>query len=252
MPASNKIPSRNEKSPMRLTMKAFLAALAAAGLLEPEPDQQIRAEPHAFPADIQQQEVVGEHEQQHRGREEVQVGEEARVARVALHVTDRVDVDQRADAGYDQHHHDGELVHQEIDALASKLPTEIQSKSFDVALRASCSAPNRSKNEMTPRTNDAPIAADATTPAHRPMLASREQEHERSGERHGDDPARQLCVSCAGFRSHDHLVTISRGSRRRHSPNPFCRAINKMIASPTTTSAAATTRTKNTSTWPST
>ena len=36
--------------------------------------------------------------------EEVQVGEEARVAAVAAHVGDRVEVDQRRDAGDDEHH----------------------------------------------------------------------------------------------------------------------------------------------------
>ena len=70
------IASDSPTSPTRLTMNAFLAAVAAVGLVLPEPDQQVRREADALPARVQHQVVVGQHQQQHRGDEQVQVAEE--------------------------------------------------------------------------------------------------------------------------------------------------------------------------------
>ena len=60
-------------SPTRLTTNAFLAAVAARRLVLPEPDQQVRRQADAFPADVEAEVVVGEHQQQHRRDEQVQV-----------------------------------------------------------------------------------------------------------------------------------------------------------------------------------
>ena len=72
-------------------------------LVLPEPDQQVRRQADAFPADVEAQVVVGEHQQQHRREEQVQIREKPTAVRVFGHVADRVDVDQRADAGDQQH-----------------------------------------------------------------------------------------------------------------------------------------------------
>ena len=66
------------KSPMRLTMKAFLPASAADFFGEPEADQQVRAEADALPADEHHREVGAEHQHQHERGEQVQVREVAR------------------------------------------------------------------------------------------------------------------------------------------------------------------------------
>ena len=99
------IPRIRPTSPMRLTMNALLPGGRGAVLLEPEPDQQVGAEPDALPAHEHQRQVAAQHEQQHEEREQVQVREVAHALLVVRHVADRVDVDQRADAGDDQHHH---------------------------------------------------------------------------------------------------------------------------------------------------
>ena len=70
----------------------------------PVGDQHVARRADERPADDQQDEVAGQHQQQHREDEEVQVREEARVAAVGLHVADRVEVDQRRDAADDQDH----------------------------------------------------------------------------------------------------------------------------------------------------
>ena len=90
------------RSPTRLTKNALLAGARVGRVPVPEADEQVRGQAHALPADEQQQVGVGEHEQQHRGDEEVEVGEEAPLVGVVLHVADRVHVDERPDEG-DQH-----------------------------------------------------------------------------------------------------------------------------------------------------
>ena len=76
----------------------------------PEPDQEVAAEPDRLPEDVEEEEVPGQHQHDHREDEEIQVGEEARVVGVLVHVADRVDVDEEPDAGHDQQHHGRELV----------------------------------------------------------------------------------------------------------------------------------------------
>ena len=115
---SRNIPSMKPKSPMRLTMNAFLPASAADFLQEVETDQQVAAQAHAFPADEEKHEIGGENQNQHEEHEQIQVGEEAVVAAFMRHVARGVDVDQEADAGDDQHHHDGELVQLQIESRA--------------------------------------------------------------------------------------------------------------------------------------
>ena len=86
------------------------------GLVLPEPDQQVGGQAHALPARVQGQVVVGQHQQQHRGQEQVHVAEEPAPLRVVRHVADREDVDQRADAGDQQHEADRQRVEQQADA----------------------------------------------------------------------------------------------------------------------------------------
>ncbi len=88
--------SENPKSPMRLTMNALLPASVANCSSEVESDQQVAAQPHAFPADEQQQVILRQHQHQHEEHEQVQVREEAVVAAFVLHVADGVNVNQTA------------------------------------------------------------------------------------------------------------------------------------------------------------
>ncbi len=82
-------------------------------LLEPESDQEVRGEPDQLPEDVERNQVVGEDEPQHREREEREIGEEAGVPRIAVHVAHREEVDHRAHQGHDHQHADGELIDQD-------------------------------------------------------------------------------------------------------------------------------------------
>src|SRR5690606_20917121 len=78
--------------------------------VRPETDQQIRRQADALPADVQAEEIVHQHQQQHRGEEQIQVREELSALRVLAHVADRVDVDQRANTGDQQRETHRQLV----------------------------------------------------------------------------------------------------------------------------------------------
>ena len=90
--------------------KGLFARARLVGVLEPETDQQVGSEAHAFPSHEQDQQRPSQHERQHEEKEKVQVSEVAGVAGVLLHVAHRVEVDQRAHAGDDEHHDRGEPV----------------------------------------------------------------------------------------------------------------------------------------------
>ena len=81
---------------------------------EPESDQQIGAQPHALPANEQQDEVVGQNENEHRRAEQIQVCKETRVSIVSVHVADGVDVDERPHPRHDEHHHDAQRIEKKL------------------------------------------------------------------------------------------------------------------------------------------
>ena len=91
--------------------EGLLARVGGRLLLVPEADQEVRAEADRLPEDVEDEEVAGQHQHHHREHEQVQVGEEARVARIVVHVADGVEVDEEAHPGHHQQHHRGELVH---------------------------------------------------------------------------------------------------------------------------------------------
>ncbi len=91
--------------------EGLLARVGGRLPLVPEADQEVGAEAHRLPEHVQDQEVAGQHQHHHREHEEVQVGEEAGVAVVVVHVAGGVEVDEEAHSGHHQQHHRGELVH---------------------------------------------------------------------------------------------------------------------------------------------
>ena len=126
----------------------LLARVGGRGFLEPEADQQVRRQADAFPAHVQEQVVVRQHQRQHHQDEEVEEGEEAREAGIVVHVADGIDVNQEADAGDDQRHGDRKLVEQQRD-VDLKLPATIHCHSTTSWLRSSAGRPSRVTNIHT-------------------------------------------------------------------------------------------------------
>ena len=73
-------------------------------------DQDIRRETDQFPKDEKHHEIVGENDPEHREHEERQRREIARLALVVPHVTQRIDVNERADAGDQNGHRPAQLI----------------------------------------------------------------------------------------------------------------------------------------------
>ena len=79
-------------------------------LVVPEADQKIRGESHPLPAEEQLDEIVGGDQRQHGEGEQREIGEEARPARILLHVADRVEMHEAGDRGHHHQHHGGQRV----------------------------------------------------------------------------------------------------------------------------------------------
>ena len=104
-------PSAKAMSPMRVTMKALRAARPMLrGRAYQKPMRRIAAEADAFPAEVEEEQVVGEHQDEHGGDEEIHLGEEPAVAVVVAHEADGVEEDEEGDEGDDEDHDEGEGV----------------------------------------------------------------------------------------------------------------------------------------------
>ena len=84
--------------------KSLVAGYSIRVILVPEANQEVRAEPHALPADKEEQEIIGHDQHQHKKDKEVEIGEVAHHPLVMAHVSERIDVNQQADAADDQKH----------------------------------------------------------------------------------------------------------------------------------------------------
>jgi hypothetical protein len=115
---------------MRFTRKAFFPASVAEPVI-PEANQQVRAQPHPFPADKHQQIVVGEYQNEHGRHEQIQVGEKAGIARIAMHVANGIHVHQKTDPAHHKEHNGTERVDQKRH-VGSKRPGKDPGVQFGV------------------------------------------------------------------------------------------------------------------------
>ena len=81
----------------------------------PVADQQIGGQADPLPADKEKQQITCQHQQQHGKDEEIEAGKEAGVILLMFHVADRVDMDEKADAGDDQGHPERKMVESEAE-----------------------------------------------------------------------------------------------------------------------------------------
>ena len=92
-------------------------------LVVPEADQQVGSEADAFPAEEHLHQAVGGHQHQHREAEQRQIGEEARLARVLLHIAPAVEVDEAGDGRDDDQHHRGQAIDAQRPVDGQRRPT---------------------------------------------------------------------------------------------------------------------------------
>src|SRR5437868_8460504 len=84
--------------------ESFFSRIGRGIALEPVANEQIGTEADQLPEDEQHNEIVREHDAQHREHEERKGGEITRFAGIIPHVAERINMDQTADAG-DKHKH---------------------------------------------------------------------------------------------------------------------------------------------------
>jgi hypothetical protein len=108
--------------------EGFLRGVSGGVFLEPEADEQVAAHAYQFPKHEHHEEVVREHDAEHREGEEAQAGEVTAEAAVAVQVAARVDVNHQPDAGDDEEHELGKRVEQEAEGdfqVADGEPVEV-------------------------------------------------------------------------------------------------------------------------------
>ena len=101
----------------------FLGGDDVRAVLIPKPDQQIRAQADALPAKVEEEQVVGEDEGEHRADEQVHIREEAGVAVLVGHRLGGVEMDQEADEGDDEGHYERQGV--EVEARGDVQPADV-------------------------------------------------------------------------------------------------------------------------------
>src|SRR5215475_1135817 len=69
-------------------------------VLVPKSDQGIRAKSHPFPTHEHQQQAVAQNQGEHGGGKKIEVGEEAPVSFIIVHVAYGINMDQTADASH--------------------------------------------------------------------------------------------------------------------------------------------------------
>ena len=74
----------------------LFSGVGVAPVLVPEADQEVGTEAYPLPADEHEHEVIRHHQDKHREREEIEIGEVTGVTLVPVHVADGVEVDEGA------------------------------------------------------------------------------------------------------------------------------------------------------------
>ena len=88
----------------------LVGRLLRCGLVEPEPDEQVRAQADPLPPHEHEEVVVGHDEDEHREHEKREPREEAMEPVVVRHVPVRVDEDERRHDRDDEQHHRGQWI----------------------------------------------------------------------------------------------------------------------------------------------
>src|SRR5258707_5897961 len=183
----------------------------------------------------------------HEEHEEVEVGEETPVALFMRHIADRVDVDQKADAGHDAEHDEGQVVDSEGEADGEagdcnpRLTNDLDDAGSAFALHEDPEPRDdrrrgRGADERDSRDERArQLAADGSV-----------DEEAGEGKQRNQPEVVVVCRGC-GHRGHDFI----RSTESTFSVSRV-RKMAMMMARPTAASAAATTITKKTKIWPET
>ena len=152
--------------------KRFLGGLGRSVAFEPVPDEHVGSEADELPKNKKHDEIVREHNAEHGKHEEGKRSEVARLAFVAAHVAERINVNQRANACDEDKHHATQIVQNKTERH------DEQSGKFNPVERRSGLFLARKNQTSAHKTGeDSETRQEATEPAR----ASCEQSNQRCG-----------------------------------------------------------------------
>ena len=82
----------------------FFASVRGTLACIPEANEQIRTQPHPFPADEHEQVIVGHDQDQHSPHKQVEVGKEPGIVLLVVHIPRGIDVNEQPHTRHYQHH----------------------------------------------------------------------------------------------------------------------------------------------------
>ncbi len=88
--------------------EGLIRSLYINRVIIPEADEEITAQPHPFPSEIEEEQVVRHDQDQHGAHEEIHIGEEAPHAFLPSHVFHRVEENKKSDDGNNEDHDNGQ------------------------------------------------------------------------------------------------------------------------------------------------
>ncbi|KAG1647606.1 hypothetical protein GQR58_030464 [Nymphon striatum] len=218
--------------------EGFLASGGIGFFGEPERDQEVGARTHAFPTKEGQQQVVAKYQHEHGEGEQVQVHEELGEVGIAVHVANRVQVDQRGHASDEQDHGDRKRIGQQANVDAEVTSNDpIEEFHFDDALFAMQLDHADKDHDRSGKRASHGCGGEPASNGFAETATEEEQSGEAQQGKQWNEPHEFNELFHDQPRSTDRSSAVAPGRRR---------VMATMIARPTTTSAAATTSTKNT------
>ena len=177
-----------------------------AAAFEPEADEKVRSQADEAPADQQPDPVVREHEQHHREDEEIHVREEAREGAIAVHVSDRVEMDEKADAGDDKRPEQRERIEREPEVEAAHPREEREMHASGLRRRA---PEEQRRDERDPDRGRREPAGEIAQP--RSKRPARDRAGERNQEREQQHHPRSALASSTStfFDARNAMTTIA-------------------------------------------
>ena len=179
------------------------------GIAIPEADQEIAAEADALPAEIEEQQVVRQDQHQHRGDEQVHIGEVAAVSLVRAHELGGIEVDEKADEGDDQHHQTRQRVEIEADMRREAGDGDPGPDDFGVGLRRAQEGEHDDQRQERRDTDGAD--ANRRDPALRQQAGGHEQDGEAEEWESRDECQEAEHISLASCPRHRHRACRAAG-----------------------------------------
>ncbi len=101
-------------------------------------NQKVGAEAHDLPRDVQGEQVIREHESKHSGAKQLERRKEPHILGVAVHVANRVKVDEETHGAHDDDHHRAQIVYQRANRHCASAPGKVEPRDDEAKACMNC------------------------------------------------------------------------------------------------------------------